>query len=132
MAQYTRFEIYIPVVYSIREADQYSGTERSVKHSLDSELVQTFIEEMTGRFHGVTQSNPLAPAPYKGWWQSKAGRKIDVDFLTLLFGLARIDESEEAQRLFGRWKAKFESTLHQDVILVLFYPVQTIGDFFDS
>ena len=130
MAPYTRFEIYIPVVYTAKEYDQPSGTERLVTHSLDSQLIQLFINEVTERFHGVTQANPVAPTPYKGWWQAGPKRQLEVDFLTFLFGLVRIDESEVAQKLFERWKQQFESGLHQDVILVLFYPVQTIGDFF--
>jgi len=55
---------------------------------------------------------------------------IMTDFLTLLFGLVRVYEAEGAILHFEKWKKKLEEHLEQEVILVIHWPVQTIGDFF--
>jgi hypothetical protein len=132
MAHYTRFEIYLPVVYRVNETDSHSGKERSVVCSLDDALVRRFIDEAKKKYQGITQVNPLAPALYKGWWQPKGKKKFVIDFLTYLFGLVRIDETEEALTFFSKWKSEFETQENQDVILLLYFPVQTIGDFLDA
>ena len=124
MAQYVRFEIYVPVVYTVR-----SDKEGPVRHALDDELLRDFINSAIDKYHGLTQANPLAPALYKGWWRSRPSAAIDVDYLTYLFGLVRIDESDDAKAFFAQWKQRFEVSTVQDVILLIFYPVQTIGDF---
>jgi hypothetical protein len=127
MAQYVRFEIYIPVVYTIRKRGLNGGT--PTRHALDDALLREFISAAIDRYHGLTQANPLAPALYKGWWRPKPGASIDIDYLTYLFGLVRIDESDEARTFFAEWKERFEASMEQDVILLIFYPVQTVGDF---
>lgn len=124
MAQYVRFEIYVPVVYTIRP-----DGEIPVRHALDDELLREFINSAIDKYHGLTQANPLAPALYKGWWRSRPGAAVDVDYLTYLFGLVRIDESDDAKTFFTQWKQRFEVSTVQDIILLIFYPVQTIGDF---
>jgi len=75
MAQYTRFEIYIPVVYTSIETTE-SGDKQPVIHSLDDGLLRLFIEEATAKYHGITQANPLAPPLYKGWWRPNERREI--------------------------------------------------------
>jgi hypothetical protein len=130
MAQYTRFEIYIPVVYTIMEQDARSGQKQPVVHALDDRLLREFIEEAMSEYSGLTQANPLAPALFKGWWRPGEGRNVSVDYLTYLFGLVRIDKSENAKEFFEEWSRKFAAAEQQDVILLIYYPVQTIGDFF--
>ena|SRR5229473_2062988 len=129
MAHYTRFEIYIPVVYKVEKQDPNTGKKRKVVHALKDELVQDFIDATKNKYKGITQANPLAPALFKGWWQSKFNRTAEIDYLTYLFGLIKIHEADEALEFFTEWKQKFESSLVQDEILVIYFPVQTIGDF---
>jgi hypothetical protein len=130
MAQYTRFEIYIPVAYTTTELDPQTGKTRKVVHSLDDELVRGFIEATIKKFDGITQANPLAPAAFKGWWQGKSEGTITVDYLTYLFGLIKVDDSDEARQFFREWQLKFKSATYQLEILLIYYPVQTIVDFF--
>jgi len=125
MAQYIRFEIYIPVLYTSKQDGKVK------KHALDQSLLDEFIEDITAGYGGFTQANPLAPTLYEGWWikdptQSPA---IIIDHLTYLFGLVAIDDGKRALQLFTEWKEHFEKTMSQDVVLVVYYPVQTIGDF---
>jgi hypothetical protein len=130
MAHYTRFEIYLPITYAKLQADPDSGEQVLIRHSLDETLVGKFIEESVKEYGGMTQGNPVAPPLYKGWWRNNDGKKIEIDFLTYLFGLVRIEESEKAQRFFEKWKKEFEKEENQEIVLVVYYPVQTIGDFF--
>jgi hypothetical protein len=129
MAQYTRFEIYVPVVFKMRRADPVTGAEVVLHQSVRSDQLARFVSETITRFGGITQANPLAPAPYKGWWKS-ASDPIEIDHLTVLYGLVRIYESDQAADYFAHWKAEFERDLHQSITLVIYYPIQTIGDFF--
>ena len=130
MAQYIRFEIYLPVVYTVRRKAGNGGKSLQLRHALDDELLREFISAAIDKYHGLTQANPLAPALYKGWWRPKPGASIDIDYLTYLFGLVRIDESDEAKAFFTQWKERLEASLEQNIILLIFYPVQTVGDFF--
>ena len=127
MAYYIRFEIYLPVIYSIVTTEG-SGTERRQVQSLDYNLVQQLITETVAKFGGITQANPIGPVPLKGFWQETASQRIEVDRLTYLFGLARADQEDEALRHFSEWKKRFEASADQSVVLVVYYPVQTIGD----
>ena len=129
MAQYVRFEIYIPVVYTVRSKAGNGKFPGQHRHALDDALLRKFINAAINKYHGLTQANPLAPALYKGWWRPKAGASIDIDYLTYLFGLVRINEADEATAFFIEWKERFEKSLEQNIILLIFYPVQTIGDF---
>jgi len=53
-----------------------------------------------------------------------------IDYLVHVFGLVRIDEGDEAVKFFATWKARIEGVENQKYVLVIFYPVQTVGDFF--
>jgi hypothetical protein len=129
MAQYVRFEIYIPVVYTLQKKIEKADELRNIRHALDDELLREFISSAIDEYHGLTQANPLAPALYRGWWQAKPGASIAVDYLTYLFGLVRIDEFEEAKTFFAGWKQRFEEATEQITILLIYYSVQTVGDF---
>src|SRR5437016_13926696 len=104
MALYTRFEIYIPVVYTTKEHDAESSQIRDVTHALPHNLLNQFIEEVGGKYQGITQANPLAPALYKGWWKKNPADQFVIDYLTYLFGLVRIDQTDEAVVFFSAWK----------------------------
>jgi hypothetical protein len=128
-AEYIRFEIYIPVQYEITLTNEQTGDTRSITRALDMDEVKRFIAATGKRYQGITQANPIAPSPYKGWWQASPRAPISIDRLTYLFGLVRLGREEDAIRHFTRWKRKFEESLDQDVILVTYYPVRIIGNF---
>ncbi len=130
MAQYTRFEIYIPTVYTITQENSRTGAKSRSVHALPDPLLREFIDSTRAQYEGVTQANPLAPALFKGWWQKKSSKTVVIDHLTYLFGLAKIHESDKALEFFTQWKERFEEALEQEYVLVLYFPVQTIGDFF--
>jgi hypothetical protein len=125
MADYLRFEIYVPRIYAADAESETGGT----VYSLDPELIQTFIDDTVAHFGGVMQANPYAPTPYKGWWHSSREDKIMVDSLTYLLILVRIDQAEAAIEFFTSWKSRLEAATRQDVILVTYYPVQVLGGF---
>lgn len=130
MAHYTRFEVYIPIVYTITEVDPQTKKKQSRIQALPDGLLLEFVEAATKRFGGITQADPMGPAPFKGWWQKKNQKTIVIDRLTYVFGLVKIHESEKARAFFNEWKEKLELSLQQQQILVMYFPVQTIGDFF--
>lgn len=130
MAQYTRFEVYVPVVYTTLERDPDSGDEVETKHSTPDALLDRLVNETLDKYRGITEFSRINAAPYKGWWQKKSGAPISVDYLTFFVCLVEVDQTSEAVSYFNKWKAELERDIHQHVILVLYYPVQTIGDFF--
>ena len=92
--------------------------------------VQHFIQETCNNFGGITQSNPTAAPPFKGFWKDHPeAEKPIIDRLTYLFGLVPIHEEDEAEKHFTDWKNYFERSAHQDIVLVVYHPVKTIGDF---
>lgn len=129
MAEYIRFEIYVPTYYTTMETDSHTGKVSEVTHRVDPITIADFVEATLTEFHGITQANPVAAAPFKGWWQARAGGPVAVDFLTHLFGLVRFSDEARALTHFTSWKAKLEAAAHQEVILVVYYPVHTIGNF---
>jgi hypothetical protein len=122
IAHFVRFEIFIPLLY-VSKRD-------NITRALDTSILQEFITDITGRYHGITEAHPASPALYKGWWRKTDTSPAIIDHLTYLFGLIRLDQSEDAVPVFQEWKEFLEKSLEQDVILMLFYPVQTIGNFF--
>ena len=129
MAHYTRFEIYLPVLYRITTQSS-GGNKVSRVRALPDPLLREFIDAIRRRFEGLTQSDPMGPAPFKGWWQKKNRKTVHIDRLTYVFGLVKLHESEEAIEFFKEWKRRLELSLDQQEILVTYFPVQTIGDFF--
>lgn len=143
VAEYIRYEIYVPTLYTTERINQATGSPFNETHELDNRLLQQFIQATLANFEGITQANPASVAPYKGWWQPRntaesiesekadqSRKGIAVDYLTYLFGLVRIDRHDEAHQHFTDWKSRFEESLQQDVVLVTYHPVRTIGDFF--
>ena len=130
MAHYVRFEIYIPVIYTVEESDPKTKEHKKVPHAFPSKLVDQFVEETIDKYHGMTQANPVAPPMFKGWWQEEPGKAVEIDRLTFLFGLVRADQETEAVEFFDGWKQRLEQKGRQKKILLVYYGVQTIGDFF--
>lgn len=131
MAEYTRFEVYIPVHYTIEEKDRNGERSRPVTHALDLESIEDFIRGTYQRFRGVTIANPHAPVPLKGYWNPRSSpSRVTVDYMTYIFTLVPIHESDLAMDHFIKWKSRLEKNLNQDLILIISYPVHSIGDFF--
>lgn len=116
---YIRFEIYIPNLYKDR-------TTKEIR-AVDPLLIEEFSNETLIEFQGFTQANPIAPAPFRGSWQSERGALPEHDFVTYLFTFVLEFKYDEALAYFRRWKRKLEEGLQQDVIAVLFYGVNSIG-----
>lgn len=127
MADYIRFEIYIPRIYE-NDAQDDQQADKTVS-SLDPALIQDFIDDTVRHFGGVSQANPHAPTPYKGWWHSTREDKVVVDAMTYLLVLVRSDKSDAAIEHFSQWKARLEAATNQDLILITYYPVQVLGGF---
>lgn len=129
MAEYTRFEIYLPVHYTILEITSETGQERERRYALGAAILNPFLQALQRKYHGVTQANPVAPAMYRGYWQEHAGAEVDIDHLTYVFVLVAIDETADAMMFFATWKQRLEQRLNQVVILITYSTVHTIGDF---
>lgn len=129
MAEYTRFEAYIPTYYTTSENDSQSGEPVEAVHMVDPRMIRRFVDDTLTVYQGITQSNPAATAPFKGWWQPRAGAPVTVDHLIYVFGLVTMTQFDEALEHFATWKRTLEEAIHQDIILIMYYPVQTIGDF---
>jgi hypothetical protein len=99
MADCIKFEVYIPV---------YFQKGRTV-HATDEKLLEEFIHETNSKYNGITQSNPIGGAAFKGWWKSGG---IHVDHLTCFFGLIQVPKHDEAVGYFQGWKDKFEKRLN--------------------
>lgn len=129
MASYTRFELYLPLIYRTRTPAQSPGSpSQEQRHALEHRDVRRFLLETRRRFRGVTQANPTAPAMYKGWWQPEEVLKtVEVDHLTMFFVLAPLDRSDEAIAFLRRWKKTFEKNLHQDIVLIVHYDIHVLG-----
>jgi hypothetical protein len=115
-----------PENQSLREAwNAYIGSINGHSvHQIAPEAIEEFINETITRYRGITQAIPTAIPPYKGFWQE--GRlSITVDDLTHLFGLIRVNELEEATIYFTMWKKRLQGDTNQDIVLVIYYPVQT-------
>ena len=126
MAHYNRFEIYIPVIFSVVTKHR-NGTETRRTRALPGKLIEEFVAETINKFGGITQANPAGPAPWTGFWEKQSTtrpeEKIEVDRLTSLVSLSRIDQEKEVLDHFTDWKAKFERLLQQSVVVVQYYPV---------
>lgn len=73
-----------------------------------------FVTDTLAKFRGATQSNPFAPAPYRGLWQSPS-QALSIDFLTYVFGLVRLDQAQEGLDHFTSWKQRLEAGLNQEL-----------------
>lgn len=130
MADYVRFDIYLPVVYTVEATNKATGRVEYKKRGLSSRQIGRFINECTQRYRGITQSHPDSPVPYKGWWREDATSPSEIDHVTYLFLLVRIDQVEEVKEFLLEWRKKLARSTKQSVILVTYYPLKAIGQFF--
>jgi hypothetical protein len=129
MAAYTRFEVYLPVHFSVSEVDQATGATRVVRRALDETLVAAFMREAADLFGGVTQAHPMGNPPSRGMWVSREHGDIAIDDLTYLFVLAPVHQFDAALQFFETWRARFVAEMHQEAILVTYSAVNVIGGF---
>jgi hypothetical protein len=102
--------------------DRATGERRFVS---PGEIYQ-FCNRMRRAYGGYTQANPIAPPLFRGYWED-AGR-VEIDELTLVMVLVPSRDQQKALRDFTRWKRQLEQRYNQQIILVMFYPVQILGD----
>src|SRR5438128_2049604 len=124
MAEFVRFEVYVPVYYTVIEPDPVNGAPRPVTHQVAARTIKRFVDATLRRFQGITRSNPAAAAPYMGWWKPTVHSEPVVDHLIFLFGLVPVHRLQEAVAHFTTWKRTLERATNQEVILVIYYPVQ--------
>src|SRR5437588_11854447 len=91
-----RFEVYIPAFYKTIELGADSGESRTVVHSVDRRLLRRFETETVERYHGLTQSNPVASPPYKGYWKKDITTPVEIDFLTVTSLLVKLTDENDA------------------------------------
>jgi hypothetical protein len=139
LAEYLRFEVYIPRSYTERGVDE-DGQPYEKRRYVDQEKLRRFLAATRRKFNGLTQANPYAPAALKGWWipSEKAEprtkqKRVDVviDFLEYVYCLVPLYQDKEKQGLrhFTQWKKILEEDLGQDYVLVMYSSIQTIGDY---
>lgn len=130
-ALYVRFEIYIPVLFKTKKTDPASKRTYTDRHALDEKMIMRFIHGAKRKYGGATRVNPVSRALFKGWWKpKKADVPVTIDYLTYVFILVPLDEAETAVKYFDTWRARFTKDLGEDVVLVQYFEVNTIGDFF--
>jgi hypothetical protein len=113
MAHYIRYEVYLPVRYH----DPGSRTVRSIE---PTELTE-FLDVVAQKYHGYTQANPMTAPPFRGVWEG------EVDELIFAFVLVPSSDADTSLADFTRWKSELEQRYHQQIVLVIYFPVQIIG-----
>lgn len=129
MAAYTRFEVYLPVHFTVTSIDPATGAGRVARQALDDALVAEFMREAVALFGGVTQAHPVGSPPSRGMWLSREHGEIAIDDLTYLFVLAPVHQFDEALAFFERWRGRFVEATHQEAILVTYAPINVVGGF---
>jgi hypothetical protein len=118
MAHYLKFETLVPAEYT-----NLATSERRVVPR--REIIQ-FCLRISKTYGGLTESNPTGPPPFRGYWQGE--KRIEVDELTTIMVLVRSRDQERAIRDFTRWKRQLEQRYNQQLILVMYHPVQILGE----
>lgn len=121
MAEYTRFAFLLPTFY------RTEGADGPVIHQVDAALIQRFFNATVARFRGLSDSGSEVGPLYAGYWRETMAADMEIDELTYAFCLVKRSDTERALRFFAGWKRRIEEGLHQEIILVLHSPVQTIG-----
>lgn len=114
MAHYIRYEVYLPIRYR----DSKTGAMKSV----EPYEIAHFLETVAEKYGGYTQSNPVAAPPFRGFW------KGDIDELVFAFILVPSSKADTSLADFTRWKSELERKYRQELILIIHFPVQVIGE----
>ena len=131
MAEYVRFEVYIPVHYTVTKRIK-GGKQQKVMHALDEKTVIQFIRACCQKYSGATRANPATAAPYQGWWREEGEeeeKEPSIDYHTYVFILVRDYQTNEALAFFDEWEKKLAKKTEQKKILVTYHPVKTRGNY---
>lgn len=118
MAHYIRYEIFLPVEYIDKQTNE--------RRPIDPATIREFAAEVVQRYGGYTEVNPTAAPPYRGYYLSQ--ENIAVDLLMTLIVLVPASQDEESLDYFTQWKHRFEEEYNQEVVLIIYSPIQTIGE----
>jgi hypothetical protein len=99
-------------------------------YGISSELMANFLNETLAKYNGTTQATPGTVPLYEGIWRKTKEANVSIDNLTYLFGIIQISELKEATEYFTDWKKKLQGNSPQDLVLIIYFPVKTIGDLF--
>lgn len=113
MAHYIRYEMYVPTRY--RDA---SGRVVSV----ETKDITNLLESIAQKYGGFTQSNPVSAPPLRGYWQ---GETDEMNFIVVLVPSSLFENSLAE---FTIWKEDLEKKYNQEFVLVMYNPVQIIGE----
>lgn len=113
MAHYIRYEIYIPTRYRDANGNLIS---------IETEDTTDFLESIAQKYGGFTQSNPVSAPPLRGFWE---GETEEMNFVMVLVPSSLFDTSLAE---FTSWKEELEDRYNQKFILVMYNPVQIIGE----
>jgi hypothetical protein len=132
LAEYVRYDVYIPVQYWVIKKDPVTrAVLERIPRTTDELLIDAFVAACVDEFGGATRFHPRpAPYPYKGLWRESSTSEFEVDRLTAVFVLVKSHDEERALPFFTDWKRRLERRTHQKIILVTHQIVHTIGDFF--
>jgi hypothetical protein len=122
VADYIRFELLLLAFYHVDEPDG------PVYYQIDARLIQRFFNATIACYRGLSDPGSQVGPLFTGYWQEVAGAAIEVDELTYAFCLVKASDAAGAMRFFTGWKRCLEKGLHQEIVLILHAPVQTIGD----
>lgn len=115
MANYIKFEVYIPVEYD--KADEHL--------SVDLDHFEPLFAELSQKYGGCTTHYISGNPPYTGFWKDEAD--IIVDTLTSVVILVKNRMAREAKKDFTELKQKLEKNLGQSFVLITYYPISLIG-----
>ncbi len=123
MADRVRFEIFIPAHYTTLETRD--GRRVEVEYEVDRRQLQRFMDAAFHQFGGITEPNPFAGVPYQGRWRSPESHELFVDDIKYILIMVNLRQARAALQFFRTWKRRLEERLHQDVILINFWQVQS-------
>ena len=127
LAHYHRFEVYLPLRYRVSERDP--ATDAVIERSVETNpaTLARFQAEAVDLFGGATNAHPSGPPPFLGMWSDEKSQ-IAVDDVTYLFVLVPAARFQDALDFFETWRRAFLEELNQDAILVMHWPVETLGE----
>ena len=96
MAHYIKYEIFLPIDYTDQTTDK--------RCTLDRLSLRRFLVQTIQRYGGLTETNPVAAPPFKGYYLSRG--RIETDRLITFMVLVPAEREEESLIYFTRWKAR--------------------------
>lgn len=113
MAHYIRYEIYIPTRYQDSKGKLIS---------IETKDITGLLKAIAQKYSGFTQSNPVSAPPLRGFWE---GETEEMNFVMVLVPSSSFDTSLAE---FTGWKEELEGRYNQKFILVMYNPIQIVGE----